>query len=306
MKSEGIFTGGSGGGCVSAALRVARELPAGNFVVAFLPDTGMRYLSKVYSDEWMRERGYAESEVPLTAEDVVAAKHRARQGARADPGRGPTRPCSTRCARCRNRTFRRLPVFEETNIVGTIYEDQILNLALQGKDLRKLVLREVMSKPLPQVPCDAPVERVTHLLSHEGPAVFVVMGEWQLRNPDQVRPDGHHRRVDGTECARLRSRAIATAVTRKQSMKIEDFEQRLENTVLVADGAMGSMLFEAAGAQRCFEELNITQPEAVFRVHRPTSRPARRLSRPIPSARTASSWRRWDWPTGARRSITAA
>ena len=77
VKSEGLFTGGSGGGCVSAALRLARELPAGSFVVAFLPDTGMRYLSKVYSDEWMRERGYAETDVPLTAEDVVAAKHRA-------------------------------------------------------------------------------------------------------------------------------------------------------------------------------------------------------------------------------------
>ena len=51
------------------------ELPAGSCVVAFLPDTGMRYLSKVYSDEWMRERGYMDSEVPLTAEDVVDAKH---------------------------------------------------------------------------------------------------------------------------------------------------------------------------------------------------------------------------------------
>jgi len=50
-------------------------------------------------------------------------------------------------------------------------------------------------------------------------------------------------------------------------MKIEDFKQRLENTVLVADGAMGSMLFEAAGLKRCFEELNVLQPEAVFAVH---------------------------------------
>src|SRR3984957_1775172 len=50
-------------------------------------------------------------------------------------------------------------------------------------------------------------------------------------------------------------------------MRIEDFAQRLENAVLVADGAMGSVLFEATGAQRCFEELNVTQPEAVFRVH---------------------------------------
>ena len=45
-----------------------------------------------------------------------------------------------------------LPVFEEEKPIGTIYEDQILNLALQGKDLRKLVIREVMSEPLPQVP----------------------------------------------------------------------------------------------------------------------------------------------------------
>jgi methionine synthase I (cobalamin-dependent)/5,10-methylenetetrahydrofolate reductase len=50
-------------------------------------------------------------------------------------------------------------------------------------------------------------------------------------------------------------------------MKIEEFQQRLENTVLVADGATGTMLFEWVGMQRCFEELNLTQPEAVFRVH---------------------------------------
>jgi methionine synthase / methylenetetrahydrofolate reductase(NADPH) len=50
-------------------------------------------------------------------------------------------------------------------------------------------------------------------------------------------------------------------------MKIEDFNERLKNSVLVADGAMGSMLYEYAGAQRCIEELNISQPEAVFRIH---------------------------------------
>src|ERR1700686_1588369 len=50
-------------------------------------------------------------------------------------------------------------------------------------------------------------------------------------------------------------------------MKIADFEKRMENAVLVADGAMGSVLFESAGVQRCFEELNILQPEAVFAVH---------------------------------------
>src|SRR5712692_4730251 len=50
-------------------------------------------------------------------------------------------------------------------------------------------------------------------------------------------------------------------------MKIDDFNARLREQILIADGAMGSMLHEAVGPQRCFEELNASQPEAVFRVH---------------------------------------
>ena len=50
-------------------------------------------------------------------------------------------------------------------------------------------------------------------------------------------------------------------------MKIDDFNERLRGTILIADGAMGSMLHEALGPQRCFDELNATQPEAVFHMH---------------------------------------
>jgi cystathionine beta-synthase len=176
VKGEGIFTGGSGGGCVSAALRLARGLPAGNVVVAFLPDTGMRYLSKVYSDAWMRERGYLDAQVPLTAADVVSVKHRAGKVRDLIIVR-PYQTVFHALRTMQEQDISQMPVLEDTTIVGTIYEDQILNMALQGKDLRKLVIREVMSKPLPQVPRDAPVERVTQLLSHEAPAVFVLMGD---------------------------------------------------------------------------------------------------------------------------------
>ncbi len=50
-------------------------------------------------------------------------------------------------------------------------------------------------------------------------------------------------------------------------MKIQDFNDRLKDSILIADGAMGSMLYEGVGAVRCFDELNATEPEAVFRVH---------------------------------------
>jgi methionine synthase I (cobalamin-dependent)/5,10-methylenetetrahydrofolate reductase len=50
-------------------------------------------------------------------------------------------------------------------------------------------------------------------------------------------------------------------------VKIQDFNERLKNSILIADGAMGSLLYESVGSVRCFDELNVTEPEAVFRVH---------------------------------------
>jgi homocysteine S-methyltransferase len=50
-------------------------------------------------------------------------------------------------------------------------------------------------------------------------------------------------------------------------LKIHDFNERLKDYILIADGAMGSMLHETVGPQRCFDEVNSTEPEAVFRVH---------------------------------------
>jgi len=175
-KMEGLFTGGSGGGCISATLRLAKNLAPHDFVVALLPDTGTRYLSKVYNDLWMHERGYVDAATAITAAEVVNAKHatgKVRELVIARPYQTVFHALKT----MQEQDISQIPVFEENLPIGTIYEDQILNLALQGKDLRKLVVREVMSKPLPQVPRSAPVERVTHILSHENPAVFVEMGD---------------------------------------------------------------------------------------------------------------------------------
>src|ERR1700688_2211135 len=50
-------------------------------------------------------------------------------------------------------------------------------------------------------------------------------------------------------------------------MRIDEFQQRLRGSVLIADGAMGSLLYETLGPQRCVDELNATRAEEVFRVH---------------------------------------
>ena len=76
-KQEGIFTGGSGGGCVSGALKIARNAKQDDMIVAFMPDSGSRYMSKIYNDGWMREHGYVDAEVALSAADVIRVKRQA-------------------------------------------------------------------------------------------------------------------------------------------------------------------------------------------------------------------------------------
>ena len=57
-QEEGIMVGGSGGTAVQAALRVAERLDEHKIIVTLLPDTGRNYLSKLFSDKWMKEQGF--------------------------------------------------------------------------------------------------------------------------------------------------------------------------------------------------------------------------------------------------------
>ena len=61
-REEGIFAGGSSGSAMVAALKVAASNKDKNILVIF-PDSGYRYMSKIYNDEWMEKYGFSEEEV---------------------------------------------------------------------------------------------------------------------------------------------------------------------------------------------------------------------------------------------------
>ncbi len=58
VKEEGILAGGSSGAAVHAAIKVCERLPADKVAVVVLPDTARNYMSKIFNDEWMREKGF--------------------------------------------------------------------------------------------------------------------------------------------------------------------------------------------------------------------------------------------------------
>ncbi len=56
-RREGLLVGGSSGAVIHAALQVGRALPEGTRMAVVFADSASRYLSTIFNDEWMREKG---------------------------------------------------------------------------------------------------------------------------------------------------------------------------------------------------------------------------------------------------------
>ena len=74
-REEGLFAGGSSGSAVHVAVELARDLGKGKNVVVVLPDSGSRYITKFYSDEWMKDNGFVDPTDRLgTVADLLSGK----------------------------------------------------------------------------------------------------------------------------------------------------------------------------------------------------------------------------------------
>jgi cystathionine beta-synthase len=174
-RAEGIFAGGSAGTTIAGVMQMIPKLTEKDFVVVLIPDTGTRYLSKIYNNEWMRDNQYFEASVRMTAGEIVAAKTESGP-ARALVQVAPSDSVLAALERMRANDFSQLPVFEGGAPVGAIYEDKVLTLALEGKDMKKIVVREVMGEAFPTVAASATIEQITSCITRDCPAVFVSLG----------------------------------------------------------------------------------------------------------------------------------
>src|SRR3954471_7260970 len=76
LSREGILAGSSSGTLLASALRYCREQTTPKRVLAFVCDSGNKYLSKVFDDFWLAEQGLSEREQHGDLRDVVARSHR--------------------------------------------------------------------------------------------------------------------------------------------------------------------------------------------------------------------------------------
>lgn len=170
-REEGLFVGGSSGLITHVALRIAREVDDPDAcIVAMLCDTGERYLSKLYNDEWMREHQLLEP-TRVTAASMMKMKRPEvpDQIVSVEPGTAVRRALE----HMTGKNISQLPVIYEDECVGHVTEATLMVRVVEDPSVLDRPVRELMDPPLPVIDAQLSLESVTRLLTRQNPAVLV-------------------------------------------------------------------------------------------------------------------------------------
>ncbi len=172
-REEGLFVGQSCGMAVAGALDWLHahrgELTEADVVVVLLPDSGFRYLSKTYNDEWMRRNGFLEAPAVLTAAGVLSARGRTDGVLSVDAASTLAGAIATMT----EHGISQLPVVSGGEIVGSLSERGVLSRLIEAPEARDQPVSEVMGAPLPVVEASLPLDRLTAHLDGAAGAVLV-------------------------------------------------------------------------------------------------------------------------------------
>ncbi|HYA10681.1 MAG TPA: pyridoxal-phosphate dependent enzyme [Thermoplasmata archaeon] len=162
-REEGLFVGGSSGSAVAGALKwlARRPLPEGATVLVILPDSGDRYLSKFYSDDWMAENGFLDR--GTTAADLLARK----TATPALVAVEPTVVIRDALGRMRSQSIAQMPVLRGAENVGTFHEDDVLRRGLQDATLFDRSVAYAVGPPLLEVTTTTPLGELLRRLRTE-------------------------------------------------------------------------------------------------------------------------------------------
>ena len=166
-REEGLFAGGSSGAAVHVAVDLAREIGKGKNIVVVLPDSGTRYITKFYSDEWMKDNGFLDPTDRLgTVADLlggqrppvftVFAKDTARHAVELMKQHG----------------ISQLPVIEQGNKpIAMLHEVDLLQALLDGRHKLDEPISAVMKPLAGVVTLRTPVSRLKELFATDHVAI---------------------------------------------------------------------------------------------------------------------------------------
>lgn len=169
VREEGIFAGNSCGAAMAGALKYVAERDLGpeKLVVVLLPDSGSRYLSKVFDDNWMRENRFLESDWAEATIGSVLARQEQREMvvATCEDSVGDA------VAKLKAADISQLPVVgRRGQLLGVVTEVALLNYLLvnTGGDGARTKLESALgliNDNVPSIEPDTPIETMMSMFS---------------------------------------------------------------------------------------------------------------------------------------------
>ena len=166
LTKEGLFSGISSGSAVVGALKwiktQGKKLKNKN-VLILLPDSGNRYLSKVYDDDWMREAGFLESSSLGTVQDLLemkTEKHPEIITAK------PKDKVSSISEIMKEKGISQLPVVDEKGWVkGIVRERSVLAALFKGETSSNAPIEKLVETSIEFVSLNDPIEKITKIVT---------------------------------------------------------------------------------------------------------------------------------------------
>ena len=166
-KEEGIFCGYSAGTVLQGLVQLKDRFKKDDVVVIILHDHGSRYLTKIYNDDWMRERGFLVDEV-ITAKTIIERKQ-IKDLVHAEPSEN----IASAFKKMKEMNLTQLPVMDGEKNAGSITEHGILQLLMENPYHRDDAVAKVMNKPFPFVHLNDSAADIAKHISRENTAVLV-------------------------------------------------------------------------------------------------------------------------------------
>ncbi len=174
-REEGILVGGSSGTATCAALEVAQRMTENDVIVVLMPDGGRGYLSKIFSDDWMRERGFMPApDHSFYVSDLIERKSKRGRIPEALITVTPEDPLKRAIELMEEHQIDQLPVVTSSgHNVGHVNDMVAMQVVYERKKPSEVRVGDVMGRPFPQLDRNADIDEL-YKIFRLGNAMVVV------------------------------------------------------------------------------------------------------------------------------------
>jgi len=169
LKSEGLLVGSSTGCALAAALKYAHAQASPKRIVVIAADSGNKYLSKMFSDDWMRDQGFIETERTGDLRDIIGRRYD--QGAAVTIAPGDT--LQVAYARMKLYDVSQLPVLEGDQVAGLIDESDLLIAVLEKGLAFENLVSDAMAANIETIEVSQPIGALLSIFERGYVAVVV-------------------------------------------------------------------------------------------------------------------------------------